>query len=54
MVGTDLVSFVSSHEQSDIASGLVSEELDLSSTTLLPLWRVCLGIKAEQLGSPAT
>lgn len=49
MVGADLQSLVSAHDQSSLAVFLVFEKSNIASSTLLPL--VCLTNKLEKLGA---
>jgi hypothetical protein len=50
VVGADLEGLVAAHDESGLSVLLVLQQLDVTSSTLLPLLRV--GIKLEKLSTP--
>ena len=52
VIGANLKGLVASHQHTNLASFLVFEEFEFSSTALLPLRGFALGGHSVQLGSP--
>lgn len=52
VIGTDFVGLVSAHEEPNVPRHLVTEQLHLTDSSLLPLRGVILASKAKQFGTP--
>lgn len=52
MIGTDLQGSVSPHQEADCASLFVFQQLDITGSSLLPLWWVVLRGKTVQFSPP--